>query len=175
MSAGLLPVEPITPDKEPGRDKAIPKLLTQNQMFDRQQADRRSEPTTELPPDVHQLVHQRLRTTMDILGREPKDQARPWTNCRVLAGGCMRLRITWLINFGALQRRAEVRTHENYREVFPLLSASFHDRSRGRCGPRERSPRSTKAPTKSSVSQTRPSTLRREKASPLSVILGQRQ
>ena len=46
---------------------------------------------------------------------------------------------------GALQRRAEVRTHENYREVFPLLSASFHGRSRDRCGPRERSPRSMRA------------------------------
>lgn len=34
------------------------------------------------PPDLHQLVHQRLWTTMDILGHESKDQARPWTNCR---------------------------------------------------------------------------------------------
>jgi hypothetical protein len=37
-----------------------------------------------------------------------------------------------------------MRTHENYREVFPLLKASFHGRSRGRCGPRERSSRSTR-------------------------------
>lgn len=41
-----------------------------------QQADYRSEPATEEPPDLHQFVHQRLRTTMEILGREPKDQAR---------------------------------------------------------------------------------------------------
>jgi hypothetical protein len=32
-------------------------------------------PATEEIPYVHQLVHQRLPTTMNILGREPKDQA----------------------------------------------------------------------------------------------------
>jgi hypothetical protein len=45
-------------------------------------ADSQSEHATEGPPHLHQLVHQRLRTTMDALGREPKDQARPRTNCR---------------------------------------------------------------------------------------------
>lgn len=34
-----------------------------------QPAHRRSEAATEEPPDLHQSVHQRLRTTMDILGR----------------------------------------------------------------------------------------------------------
>jgi hypothetical protein len=29
---------------------------------------------TEDPPDLHQLVHQRLRTTMDILGPIPKER-----------------------------------------------------------------------------------------------------
>jgi hypothetical protein len=47
-----------------------------------QPADRRSEPATKDPPGLHQLVHQRLWTTMDILGREPKNQARSWTDCR---------------------------------------------------------------------------------------------
>jgi hypothetical protein len=58
-----------------------------------QQADRRSEPATEEPPALHQLVHQRLRTTMDIIGREHEDQARPWTNCRYWGGdSCWPLR-----------------------------------------------------------------------------------
>jgi hypothetical protein len=38
-----------------------------------QQADRRLEPAAEDLPGLHQLVHQRLRTTMNILGRKPKD------------------------------------------------------------------------------------------------------
>ena len=32
-------------------------------------------------PDLHQLVHQRLRMTMDAGGREPEDEAPPRTNC----------------------------------------------------------------------------------------------
>jgi hypothetical protein len=40
------------------------------------------EPATEQPPDVHQLLHQRLRTTMDVLGPGPEDEAQPWTTCR---------------------------------------------------------------------------------------------
>jgi hypothetical protein len=39
-------------------------------------------PGTEESPDLHQLVHQRLRTTIDILGPEPEDKVRPQTNCR---------------------------------------------------------------------------------------------
>lgn len=36
--------------------------------------------------DVHQLVHQRLRTTMNILGPKSEDMARPWTNVHVVVG-----------------------------------------------------------------------------------------
>jgi hypothetical protein len=46
------------------------KLLTENQMLG-SRADRRSEAATKDPPDLHQLVHQRLRTTVDILGPNP--------------------------------------------------------------------------------------------------------
>jgi hypothetical protein len=48
-----------------------PELLTQNQMFG-SRGPSVGEPTTEEPPELHQLVHQRLRTTMDILGPNPK-------------------------------------------------------------------------------------------------------
>jgi hypothetical protein len=61
------------------------KLLTKNQMFG-ERTDDRSEPATENRPDLHQLVHQRLWMTMDALGREPKDQVRPRTNCRYWRG-----------------------------------------------------------------------------------------
>ena len=47
-----------------------------------QQTDGQPEAATVEPPDLHQLVHQRLRTTMDTRGREPEDEARPRTNCR---------------------------------------------------------------------------------------------
>jgi len=46
------------------------------------------EHATEKPPDLHQWVHQRLRMTMDILGREPEDEPRPQTmgrECRSAA------------------------------------------------------------------------------------------
>jgi hypothetical protein len=46
----------------------------------------RSEPANEEHRGLHQLVHQRLRTTMDILEPEPEDEARPWTNCRSSRG-----------------------------------------------------------------------------------------
>jgi hypothetical protein len=57
------------------------KLPTQNQMFGRQIYSR-SKPTAEEAPDLHQLVHQRLRTTMDVPGLKPDDEARPWMNYR---------------------------------------------------------------------------------------------
>jgi hypothetical protein len=62
-------------------ERLTEKHLTQNQMFGGQ-VHSRSEPASEDPPRLHQFLHQRLWTTMDILGREPKDEARPWTNCR---------------------------------------------------------------------------------------------
>jgi hypothetical protein len=51
-----------------------------------QQADGRGQSHDRRSSGLHQLVHQRLWTTMDILGRKPKDQARPRTNCRSSLG-----------------------------------------------------------------------------------------
>jgi hypothetical protein len=68
-----------------------PKQQSENQVLGDSRYSR-SKPTDKERPDLHQLVHQRLRTTMDILGREPKDQPRPRTNCWYWWGGCMRLR-----------------------------------------------------------------------------------
>src|SRR5690242_14425633 len=39
-----------------------------------QQTERRPEPVIEEFPGLHQLIHQRLRTTMDVLGLEPEDE-----------------------------------------------------------------------------------------------------
>jgi len=47
---------------------------------------RRSEHATEESPELHQLVHQRLRTTTDILGPNPKIKARPRTYTHVVVG-----------------------------------------------------------------------------------------
>jgi hypothetical protein len=59
-------------------------LLTPNQVFGSRQT---AAPSSDREfPDLHQLVHQRLRTTMDILGREPKDHVRPRTNSRYWRG-----------------------------------------------------------------------------------------
>jgi hypothetical protein len=62
-------------------ERLTEKQLTQNQMF-WQQIDGQPEAATEEPPGLHQLVHQRLRMTMDARRREPEDEARPRTNCR---------------------------------------------------------------------------------------------
>jgi hypothetical protein len=67
------------------RGRPILKLLTKNQVLGGRTANR-SEPANEECPRLHQLVHQRLRTTMDILGPEPNDEARPRTNCRYWRG-----------------------------------------------------------------------------------------
>ena len=56
------------------------KLLTENQVLGERTCSR-SEPATE-SPCLHQLLHQRLRTTMSVLGSGPEDTARPWTTCR---------------------------------------------------------------------------------------------
>ncbi len=70
----------------PPRRQAWPgKLLTKNQLLDERIFDR-SEPTNEQPPRLHQLLHQRLRTTTNVLGPEPEDKARPRTNLHVVVG-----------------------------------------------------------------------------------------
>jgi hypothetical protein len=45
----------------------------------------RLEPADE-DPGLHQLLHQRLRTTMNIVGHESEDVARPRTICRQWRG-----------------------------------------------------------------------------------------
>jgi hypothetical protein len=62
-------------------ERPVEKHLTKNQVLGGRTANR-SEPANEECPRLHQLVHQRLRTTMDILGPELNDEARPRTNCR---------------------------------------------------------------------------------------------
>jgi hypothetical protein len=42
---------------------------------------------TEAPARLHQFLHQRLRTTMDILGPKPRGGARPWTTSGWWRGG----------------------------------------------------------------------------------------
>jgi hypothetical protein len=62
------------------------KHLTQNQMFC-SRADCRHRPRPKSLPDLHQFVHQRLRTTMDIPGPNPKirpDHGPMCTSQRVL-------------------------------------------------------------------------------------------
>src|SRR5918998_5600684 len=61
-----------------------PKPLTKNQRLGGvHTADQSPRPRTTC---LHQLVHQWLRTTMDILGPEPGDKAQPWTNLHVVQG-----------------------------------------------------------------------------------------
>jgi hypothetical protein len=132
----------------------VEKHLTQNQVLGGRKSNRRSQRPRRAPAYVNWYIngYRRRWTSSDPNPTMRPDHGR-------IAGSCGVLPVTtdYMVDQlwgprGALQRRAEVRTHENYREVFPLLSASFHGRSRGRCGPRERSPRSTRAPTKSSAS-----------------------
>jgi hypothetical protein len=93
---GLAPGRRDAPQPQRARSR-IPRLLRNLVGVDRfrapnQESDvwrpagRRSESATEELPDLHQLVHQRLRTTMDALGREPEDEARPRTLCRQWRG-----------------------------------------------------------------------------------------
>jgi hypothetical protein len=65
----------------PGHHCRVPKLLTKNQVLG-ERIHSRSEPTAQDPPGLHQLLHQRLRTTMNVLGPGPQDEARPWTTSR---------------------------------------------------------------------------------------------
>ena len=74
---------PAIDDPAPG--KAWPgKLLAKNQMFgSRQIVGQRPRPENPLIYISWYINdYGRLWTTMDVLGREPKNQARPWTNCR---------------------------------------------------------------------------------------------
>jgi hypothetical protein len=66
------------------------KHLSENQMFGSGQAAGQS-PRPKKSPDLHQLVHQRVRTAMDIRGRKPEDQA-VHGQIAVLAECCLRLR-----------------------------------------------------------------------------------
>ena len=60
------------------------KQLTENQML---ATDRPSAESMAVdPPDLHQLVHQRLRRTMDACGRGPENEGRPRTNTHVVRG-----------------------------------------------------------------------------------------
>ncbi len=52
-------------------EKVVAKHLTQTQML-RSRADCRQGPRPKSLPDLHQFVHQRLCTTMDIPGPNPK-------------------------------------------------------------------------------------------------------
>jgi hypothetical protein len=63
--------------------------VTKNQVLGGRTANR-SEPRKEECPRLHQLVHQRLQTTMDILGPEPNDEA----HHREIAGSCGVLPVT---------------------------------------------------------------------------------
>ena len=51
-----------------------------------QQTEHQPEPAIEESPGLHQLVHQRLRTTVDVLGPEPEDEARPRTTLYAVRG-----------------------------------------------------------------------------------------
>jgi hypothetical protein len=62
-------------------ESLVEKHLTQNQVLG-MPARAQPEPANDELSRLHQLVHQRLRTTMDILGPEPGDEVRSWTNCR---------------------------------------------------------------------------------------------
>jgi hypothetical protein len=57
------------------------KHLSGNQVLGKQ-THARPEPANDEPPRLHQLLHQRLRTTMNVLEPEPEDEARPWTTGR---------------------------------------------------------------------------------------------
>jgi hypothetical protein len=125
----------------------VEKHLTQNQVRGGRKSNRRSQRPRRAPAYVNWYIngYRRRWTSSDPNPTMRPDHGR-------IAGSCGVLPVTtdYMVDQlwgprGALQRRAEVRTHENYREVFPLLSASFHGRSRDRCGPRERSPRSMRA------------------------------
>jgi len=59
-------------------------------------ADRRpAEATTEEPPDLHQLVHQRLRTTIEPLDVNSKIST-PTGKLHIAKGRCFQLQIKWL-------------------------------------------------------------------------------
>lgn len=59
----------------------VGKHLSQNQVLGERTCSR-SEPANEEPAGLHQLLHQRLRTTTNVLGPGHEDKARPWTTSR---------------------------------------------------------------------------------------------
>jgi hypothetical protein len=65
-------------------ERQVEKQLTKNRCSASRHV--RPEPTNDEPSRLHQLVHQRLRTTMNVLGRESEDWAQPWTPAG--SGGC---------------------------------------------------------------------------------------
>jgi len=62
--------------EESGQNNPIPALLTRYQVLG-EKTDSRGESPRAKNHCLHQLVHQRLRTTMDILRPEHEDDVRP--------------------------------------------------------------------------------------------------